>query len=684
MSTINLRSADASKKSTDFLKVVTGKIPDTKELPIKYSISESGDSNNKFETKVIFKKSDITEEFIKQADGALLNKNFIYRSFNVLVPTTINTDFFNYRFENKENADQNRISTFTRLLVNKKITQEFQIAPYYKYLPDIFESGQTNQTIGINRDYDALLTNNENAANRIMNTDYKFNKLYFSAAATNKINEYNKKALNNADVFLPYYVRLTIPTGKLLPNLFSKHYERKSKNNLFRALVYQKEFINTKNIIYNNTDNSFFNVPTAFQTKGNVSSDIFKLDFLKRTLSTETYTEFEKRLKQYEIFGINENQDLLTPDWTSGEFNIKEFIAKNNKSVAWNDGGTTYEIVMLKIEKYIGSSNTPIQEIYLGFDDKSPNNIEFIDNQVFIGKTYRYEIKAIIASYDIAYTYSKSTNDREIIYVMNQEPSQTFLEIPWFSFFNNTFGTGLAVPDAEFLTENNKPNRIRALISSNTANTAPKPINTKDEEYFRKVIDTTGKILFDNENFDYCQVYKLTKEPKMLSDFNGFEYKKLLKNQIFVDEISNNQDFYYIFQNKTNNGKVSNPSVIYKVRLNLNDYGFEPIIQIFDIRTPTEILSDFYKKQNFVRKVLKIEPSYYQKLVKEVGIPGTYKFSDITLNTTSFNEAYTPYSGIWENANDNSNYKIRITSVSTGRKVDIKLNFKYRIINKAK
>lgn len=137
----------------------------------------------------------------------------------------------------------------------------------------------------------------------------------------------------------------------------------------------------------------------------------------------------------------------------------------------------------------------------------------------------------------------------------------------------------------------------------------------------------------------------------------------------FVDQLEPNEKYYYIFRTVDNSGFFSNPSEIHKVELVNNDGVYYPIIGVHEpkdvpTRVPTKRAARF----------IEVKPSELQSTPFD--IPTTV--GDIT---TVGNQIGLINDN--ENRVENNDFILRITSIDTGRKIDIRLNFIQRIRSRA-
>jgi hypothetical protein len=171
------------------------------------------------------------------------------------------------------------------------------------------------------------------------------------------------------------------------------------------------------------------------------------------------------------------------------------------------------------------------------------------------------------------------------------------------------------------------------------------------------------------------------------TDITPLEYKdfknKLIKtiNNIgfdstplstFDDILEPNKKYYYLFRTIDSDGFKSNPSEIYEIELVINsgDQDFEssgayyPIIRVFEFPKESGVVKNKSFKQFF-----RLKAAFQQKLLKDIST--SLPTSNLKLGD-----------GIVDPLVWGKNFKIRLTSKQTSRKVDI--NFKLRYEAKKK
>ena len=142
--------------------------------------------------------------------------------------------------------------------------------------------------------------------------------------------------------------------------------------------------------------------------------------------------------------------------------------------------------------------------------------------------------------------------------------------------------------------------------------------------------------------------------------FGGAPYKEILMSEgsAFVDDIIPNVKYFYMFRATDKNGHVSNPSHIYRVEMVQEDGVIFPIIELY---TPG-------MKKRGVK---------YKKMAKDLEIKPSLLMAEPNWSADEDNNLS------WKiGARDDSvfgakgkQFKIRLTSIDTGRKIEIDVMF---------
>lgn len=366
--------------------------------------------------------------------------------------------------------------------------------------------------------------------------------------------------------------------------------------------------------------------------------------------------------------------ELKIPSSNNIEFfqKLEEIVDKNKVSYESIISGAPcyYEVIGYKISKYNTRGQNPLQEFYL------PNTreqiTEFVDTQVKYGSTYRYKISLMAVVIAASYRYTQLSKD-SINFEL--EPQIDLYEIDSIDYQNNLLDSPPLEPEVEVLPYIGFSNKIKFNLNTAVGRKldTPLPFNADESAAVSRIYAAQNRkdqrILFESEDpSDYFEVFRLEQKPKELFDFN-FGEKFLVENNdssagSFVDNIQQNKKYYYIFRSVDYHKNISNPSPIYEVEL-LNENGaIYPNIKIINLNFDQLKTSS----KNF-RRFLSISPNLGNTLIS---LEKNNNFQGLKDSKTILEKAVigvnTP--GVW-----NRKFKIRVSSISTGRKFDINVVF---------
>ena len=191
--------------------------------------------------------------------------------------------------------------------------------------------------------------------------------------------------------------------------------------------------------------------------------------------------------------------------------------------------------------------------------------------------------------------------------------------------------------------------------------------------------DTT--ILYENDDPSVSfEVMRLSYHPQSYADFENAArriiktesentgYRKISSTS-FIDSVTPNTTYYYIFRAYDAHDHVSYPSALYAVELVENDGAVYP-----NVRT-VSFLGDETRKTNSkkLRRFLQIKPQITQVVLNTAALADETSYGE--MNETAHVGSTLPM-GLDEELVWGRKFKIRLTSKKTGRKVDLNITFK--------
>jgi len=368
---------------------------------------------------------------------------------------------------------------------------------------------------------------------------------------------------------------------------------------------------------------------------------------------------------------------------------LRTMIKETNRTFAdLLKGDVAYsETVMYRVDKHLGSTGNGklVQRFYVS----NSNDIDvfrFIDTQVKYNNFYTYKIYAYQAVFGMEYSYTEPIiSGYTAEFNVNYRPSIRLKEMPYFHETEVMVDDPPVPPDVNIIPYKGVNNKILLHLGGNVGEYYLHPVSLRDTDnaMFEKARiaqkRAEGQTLRfkTDDHAAFFQVFRTTKHPTSYQDFVGkqrvtlstdFSKKSLQKatSTSFVDSLTPNTKYYYIFRTVDNHGNISNPSPIYKVEMVDDDGTVYPIIEVVEFISPIR-----KKRAKPMKKYLYIAPREDQLFINE-------EKSNLT-GATSANDANGQI--ILGNRNEavwDKKFKIRLTSRKTGRKMDVNVVFKHQ------
>ena len=282
------------------------------------------------------------------------------------------------------------------------------------------------------------------------------------------------------------------------------------------------------------------------------------------------------------------------------------------------------------------------------------------------------------------------------------QPSIRLIEVPYFNVTNTEPTIVLdkppVPPDVNIVPFSGIHNKILILLNNSVGdyNLDPIALANGDEQQFSKIRDAQGlgpddfiNFQTDDANMSY-QIFKVSKPPLSYADFS-FSTPINIDKTSHVDTINPNRKYFYTFRAVDENGHISNPTAVFEVELVTLEDGSDvstsailPLIKEYNFPE----VENSYAVRDF-RKYLLIKPALGQDEInydksniesaKEEKNPLLInpKFG-IKEKSIFYSETgnYDPSTNTWtEPSGSLARYKLRVTSKSTGRKIDINFRF---------
>jgi hypothetical protein len=388
----------------------------------------------------------------------------------------------------------------------------------------------------------------------------------------------------------------------------------------------------------------------------------------------------------------------------------RDFEALNRGDLAYS------ETLMYKIQKYLGPDPTtadPIQTFYFMSSGEveeflsAQREFIFSDTQVKYNLEYTYVVTAYQAVFGAEYEYTEIgdvtggpagpgpgtggvSTPFECDITVEIRPLIKLVEVGLFMSTGRILDNPPLQPDMKFFPIKGDPNKIKIFFTSATGNEDVEPVAlTEEEEADVSQIATNqnrndGKITFKSDDHASAfQIYRVAEPPIVIEDFANKLIAEVSTTTTdtagititassvtaFITQAPN-QKYYYIFRTVDAHGGLSNPSTVYEIEL-YNDGGVGyPIIRHFEFgsiepKTPTKS----------ARKIIQILPRMSQVFLNEEasGLIGSDGLASAA--------GHTPMVlGLEDESLIGKAFKIRLISKSTGKKLDINVDFKQKRI----
>ena len=361
---------------------------------------------------------------------------------------------------------------------------------------------------------------------------------------------------------------------------------------------------------------------------------------------------------------------------------------------------TPYEVLFYKILKK-DANNKIIQEYVLPnpieddpeFKNAQDKLIKFFDSQVKYDTEYIYEVYSYALVFGAKYYFMPTNTWWQILNATTDgkpfdlhgfypviEPYTPIIEVPLFTTRGRVLDNPPIFPSVYFNSFKGKNNQVLLKIKNTNNSSKEKPILFKEEEtqmieklLQNKEYDKDGRVLYKNDDLiRHYEVYRTTERPSSYLDMSSNLLQKLevkgYDGYNFLDKVRPNIDYYYCVRALDVHGNFSNPTPVFRFRLNDEQgYLYQEVEQIDFVDT------SYFEYSKSMHKYIRIKPSLQN-----------IDFNEENLQSRKTAKTY-PNSenlfGTAEKACWGKNFKLRITSKTSGKKVDINFKFNKKKIN---
>lgn len=350
------------------------------------------------------------------------------------------------------------------------------------------------------------------------------------------------------------------------------------------------------------------------------------------------------------------------------------------------------ETVMYRIAKFeFNNAGQPIQNFWLP-NSNDIDVLRFLDTQVKYNKRYFYKVWAYQLVIGTRYWYTDldaDSYDHHATFMANMEPSIQLIETPYLETSVRVTDKPPVPPDVDIIPFKGNDSEMKFYMKGNVGEFDAEPvlIQPTDAAIFNTIRDSQSRGLMEKITFgaddqpSVFQIFRLTERPKSYGDFTGnlwatintdvnLESLQGATSAAFVDQIMPNTKYYYIVRTIDVHGHLSNPTPVFEVEV-INENGL-----VFPTIRCVEFQEMARGSEKPARRFIQIVPNVLQSLINEEksGYEDAQTAADverkINLGVTT--------DAVWD-----KRFKIRLTSKSTGKKIELNIGFEHKNAEKA-
>lgn len=431
------------------------------------------------------------------------------------------------------------------------------------------------------------------------------------------------------------------------------------------------------------------------------SFDLLTLELNAKVAENQSISVFSlANWIQSQIFDLSTNNITLLDGYERGSFyseRLKKYIFNGIMRTYTQRYLRTYEqivntepcyteVLFYKVDKYVNNIiGDPVQTYWIS--NKEELNI-ILDAQIKYGTAYSYDVKQVIMVLGNSYSFqrpvlSPDTKQFKAEVEITNQPSIQILEIPFFDDKIVAIQSPPQRPQVYFSTKMNSDKSIKISLS-HTLGEDIQPFTTIETADLQQLnfmnLFAPNYTTPDNEYYfqsdgvpEYYEVYRLDTKPKSYDDFAGnklkdaksfFEKRRESSSHVSVNDfIIPNRKYYYMFRAVNVHNHKSNPTIVYEAELIQDADDSKVMVDQFYFEAPPT-----YMNTKRFNSLFQIDPALQQRLLDN-DQPSLYNKPSAkgTLENIKLGNAV---DSIW-----GRNFKIRIASTTTGRKIDFNVNF---------
>lgn len=349
------------------------------------------------------------------------------------------------------------------------------------------------------------------------------------------------------------------------------------------------------------------------------------------------------------------------------------------------DGKEAYsETVMYRIAKHEnGPSGRLIQSIWVPNSNKL-DVLNYIDTQLKYNKRYTYKVWAYQLVIGSRYKFTDLDTDSFEEYATfkaHLEPSIKIIETPYTETTIRVVDKPPVPPDIDIVPYKGRDKEMLFLFRSNVGDYDADPIVLLDSDEQRIQETRESQRKGPNDKITYgaddhpaiYQMFRIDEKPKSYQDFRN-KLRKDVRTDIdletiqsatsagYVDKLVPNKKYYYVFRVVDIHGQISNPTPVWEVEI-INENGLiYPLIRVVDFE------KEHHLTTKPAKRFIQVVPSVLQSLIntEKSGYEEASTAEDVKSKI---------HLGVAEDAVWGKKFKLRLTSRSTGKKIDFNFTF---------
>jgi len=386
------------------------------------------------------------------------------------------------------------------------------------------------------------------------------------------------------------------------------------------------------------------------------------------------------------------NEEVLDGSEYRAFYNLMSIIAKGRvekiKKRVFRDykelleGKTAYsEPVFYRVDKYDEESN--LLQTFNFTNTEQLDVIKFVDTQVKYDKRYSYRITSSNLVIGTKYKFEFISVGRDnrgrpdrIRFKAISEPSAKIIEVPVFEKSVIIYDNPPIAPEIEPIFFRGINDKVKFFFNSAVGRTMAKPIlfNTNEATLVEKykvaqdLPEEQEEIMFEtDDSVKKFILYKMSEKPTSYQDFQDKGESIELETDrasstSYLDDIRPNRKYYYCLRAKDYHDNLSYPSPVYEIEVVDDSGSIYPVSKIYEFEEPKT-----KRPSRGVKRFVHIKPSFRNLLSneEEMGIEDT-EGPEVGQRVVLGEGLDTTWG---------KKFKLRLTSKSTGKKIDFNFTF---------